>query len=658
MIRRGLLIFLLVLGCALPARGGSPTTNDWLYLPGVGARGTAEKTLFDAGLERVDARLAKEVWVGDPNYGSTLQAAITAIGATPAILRVPAGTHSVAADLSIPANITLRAERGASFAIATAVTLTINGGLDAGPYPIFSCTGTGKVQFADGTVPVVMPEWFGAAGDGTTNSTAAIKSAGDSLPTTGGVVSFGVGTYLVTSGTIVVTTPGTRLQGQGAANDGSGTLAGTALKSAAGTGKLVAFQGSSAAAPLDSCQINDISLAGNDETVQGLSLKWVSNFRQRNVWVNKCLDHGVYLEQVWDSSFYDLEVEWCGDQATSKAGLYIYNGATDNSNNLRFYAFHAETNYGDDVWIDSSGAGTGGNYNIFFLGGKAEKNTAAGDYSTKAFHVSGWDGATGAPNQNIVIRDFGIVNYYEAGDIGIHFAGDGFMAVDGCLFTNASDGATGIKVEGPVVGPYTHKLTNNSFSNVEDEITIDTATIGRNRVWTYGNTNTLYSEGDSRIHINDVLVKDRIGLEVINSITDTPTSGTGEDIIATCTVPANLLYTNAVLKVVANGYATGAAGNKTIKLYFGADAIEVFPAGAIGDYQGWRLEAEYVVTDWATVAYAVKWNFILDGAPAVISSGWSASNEDFKADTVLKITGQCADGADAIRVLNWRVAEE
>ena len=127
------------------------------------------------GLDRVDTRLGKEVWVGDPLYGTTFQSAVTAIGSTPAILRIPAGTYSVSTNLTLPATLHIKAERDAIFAIATAITLTINGGLEAGPYQIFSCTGTGKVVF--GQAMTIYPEWFGAVGDGSTNDLAKMQSA-------------------------------------------------------------------------------------------------------------------------------------------------------------------------------------------------------------------------------------------------------------------------------------------------------------------------------------------------------------------------------------------------------------------------------------------------------------------------------------------------
>jgi len=421
----------------------------------------------------------------------------------------------------------VRVMPGVDLQIATAKTLTITGAFEAGRYQVFDCAGTGKVAFT-GNVPARLPEWWGAAPDGVTDSTAAIQAACTSLPAAkGGVIDFAVGTYLITPGQIVISTPGTVLQGKGAATDGAGSLAGTALKSAAGTGKMIAFQGALATTPIDSCQLNDLTLAGDNKTVQGLSLKWVSNFRSRNVWITNCFDHGAYLEQVWDSSFYDLEIESCGDQGTSKVGLYIYNGATGNCNNLRFFSFHAEINFGNDVLIDSRGAGTGGNHNILFQGGKFEKSQAVGSYSTKAVHIIGYDGVDGLPNQNITIRDMGLFNYMVAGDIAVHFAGSGYMTVENCMILNNTDGGTGIKIEGPVLGPHTHRIIGNRFTNIL-EITIDTATCPLAQVWTGDNSNALWSASDSRIRINGVLVNDRRdGVEKYALLQNRKTAGGG-----------------------------------------------------------------------------------------------------------------------------------
>ena len=189
--------FLLALGLLVIAlTGGTWTSNQFVYKPSLGARGSNEKNLFDAGMDRIDTRLSKEIWVGDPAYGETLPAAVAAIGGTKqVILRIPPGTQNFAADFSIPANITIKPERGTIFSIATGATLTINGQIEAGPYQIFSWTGTGKVVIAGTIAGGLYPQWWGVQGDGVTDNQAALQACLNA-PTAANKIRFPQGTYL------------------------------------------------------------------------------------------------------------------------------------------------------------------------------------------------------------------------------------------------------------------------------------------------------------------------------------------------------------------------------------------------------------------------------------------------------------------------------
>ncbi len=171
------LIIILGFLYIVPSWAGSWTGKEFIYKPNLGARGQTEKNAFDAGMDRVDARLSKEIWVGDPKYGPSLQDAVAAIGANSVILLVPAGTHSINSDLTIPANVTLKVARGAILSIANGKTLTINGSMEAGPYQVFSPIGTGRVSFGRGAVNQVNIVWFGAVrGVGNDNSSAIIAA--------------------------------------------------------------------------------------------------------------------------------------------------------------------------------------------------------------------------------------------------------------------------------------------------------------------------------------------------------------------------------------------------------------------------------------------------------------------------------------------------
>jgi hypothetical protein len=204
---RRMLAISCVLSVAILAVAGTWTSNNFLYKPATGARGEGEQKIFESGLERVDQRLGKEIWVGDPGYGTTLQDAITGIGSNQASLRIPAGAWNVAANFTIPANITLKPERGAILNISSGVTLTINGELDAGDYQIFTWTGTGAVSFT--SQRKIKTAWFG-------NTAAGINKALTSTPTNTPIVcELPGGTVDLGTTSIVMEGEGQTLQGQG-----------------------------------------------------------------------------------------------------------------------------------------------------------------------------------------------------------------------------------------------------------------------------------------------------------------------------------------------------------------------------------------------------------------------------------------------------------
>jgi hypothetical protein len=109
-------------------------------------------------------------------------------------------TYTLTTSETIPDNITLKVERGAVIAIATGVTLTINGFFDAGITQAFSCAGTGKVLFGDSSVIEVNPLWWKENTiPGTTDMVTAIQAAIDSVSagTYRGNVHITSGAYLV-----------------------------------------------------------------------------------------------------------------------------------------------------------------------------------------------------------------------------------------------------------------------------------------------------------------------------------------------------------------------------------------------------------------------------------------------------------------------------
>jgi len=174
---RILLALVSTLFLVVQVMAGTWTSNNFLYKPDIGSRGADEKAKFDSGLNRVDSRLANEKWLNDSLYGGDLGAAITAIGSAKTVLSLPAGNWPAASNLTVPANLTLKLAPGAVLAVGTGATLTINGPLEAGLYQIFSCAGTGKVTFGQGSVKETYAEWWGAIGDNVTDNYAPMQQA-------------------------------------------------------------------------------------------------------------------------------------------------------------------------------------------------------------------------------------------------------------------------------------------------------------------------------------------------------------------------------------------------------------------------------------------------------------------------------------------------
>ena len=147
-------VFCLLL-LAMTATAGTWSANRFFYQPNVDARGTAEKANFDTGINRVDAHLATEKTLGDPGY-ETLAAALTTIGSSKVTLTIPAGTVAISSNTTIGTNIALKILNGGVFSISGGTTLTINGPIDAGPYQIFSGTGTASL----GGVSTIYDVWY------------------------------------------------------------------------------------------------------------------------------------------------------------------------------------------------------------------------------------------------------------------------------------------------------------------------------------------------------------------------------------------------------------------------------------------------------------------------------------------------------------------
>lgn len=109
----------------------------------------------------------------DAGRFSTLAAALAAFGSSSIGAEV-SRPITLTANATIPSTTALSIRKGGRIDL-NGFTLTINGAFSAGSYQVFS--GAGSVIFGDSSVKFVVPQWWGALGDGSTDDYAAIAAA-------------------------------------------------------------------------------------------------------------------------------------------------------------------------------------------------------------------------------------------------------------------------------------------------------------------------------------------------------------------------------------------------------------------------------------------------------------------------------------------------
>lgn len=277
------------------------TTNGFFELPGLGVKGETERQLFNAGLQRADTALG--IQVGNPGF-EDLPTALAAIGSTQANLRIgPNNAQDITTTITIPANVVL---------------------VD-GPYPIFSCTGAGKVII---TAPLdVYPEWFGATGDGSTDDTAAFVLAKNCFPSD--VYGVECGTIRLSRKTYVVDTLAAwgyafRLMGVSKLN--------SVLKSLSGN-NVINVNGNYT----HSFEIGNLKIEGNGGSGHGIYVHNMTfGYNIHDIYITSCGGKGVYDTDGFSQFYMNIDIDLCGDNAfeihgdpgTTCFNIYVHNVAS------------------------------------------------------------------------------------------------------------------------------------------------------------------------------------------------------------------------------------------------------------------------------------------------------------------------------------------
>lgn len=227
-------------------------------------------------------------------------------------------SHVIQKSITISGNTSWTGERsvpyGTTITVNNGVTLTINGHITAGAYTIFA--GAGTVVFGTSQQARVLPEWFGAVGNGSTNDTAAIQAAINSLAVPyGGRVEFGPKVY-ATSATITVPYGHTTLAGTNREWYASG---GSRILNLSTSNNIIQIHGADAAHALQMNTIENIGVGRNlttDAAGIGVSVRFANTTRLTNVTVENC----YAAVKAYDTANLFIENSFLTRPATMPAG--------------------------------------------------------------------------------------------------------------------------------------------------------------------------------------------------------------------------------------------------------------------------------------------------------------------------------------------------
>ena len=133
--------------------------------------------------------------INDPSSINSAVATAARTGGTVTI----STAKKLKADLTVPSNVSIVISYGGKIVKTSNYTLDINGPFSAGLYQVFSDFNPGDITFGNGSIEKVIPQWWGAKGDGITDDSGPINSAIAALPANGGEISLVSGNYLITN---------------------------------------------------------------------------------------------------------------------------------------------------------------------------------------------------------------------------------------------------------------------------------------------------------------------------------------------------------------------------------------------------------------------------------------------------------------------------
>lgn len=503
----------------------------------------------------------------------------------------------------------------------------------------------------------VFPEHFGAVGDGSSNDTTKIQAA---LDHEGRIKLKEGATYLISSA--ITLTSGDTIFGEGSRR---------ATIKLANTSNVDVISGNT----VSNITLQNFIIDGNKAnqstvTASGIYLlNTCSNIHISGVEIRDTYGHGL---QFSGGSLNEGNlIENCraigvGATANTTEGT----GFTGGSEGTKWVNCYA-----NDCGLNGYKAGG------IFVNCTAE-NGRSGGFETGAtgtdYNFTRYIGCTSKNNNGDGFRNLGLgdrLSYINCliegnGASGITFVNDVDSAiVDGCWIRNngqryaeagrsSTAGYDGIFISKTSIDPTNITITNTRFSNeantqeyhifvnaaVQDFVLSDTCVFegaARNANLWFGTGNSGLTTFVGRVSGHPAVVRDIVSASTSSIVGET---------LKTTTIPAQTLYPDQPIKVVAMGTCSGTAGTKTIRFRVGATSIIVNDQLAAG-VADWGFEATLYRDSGSTVMALIK--TFEDGTSGVLKT-ISITNA-FTSDLTFYTTGVVGNAADTITQSIWLV---
>jgi hypothetical protein len=286
---------------------------------------------------------------GSTDDSGAIKAAAAAVVAAGGVLFFPpaGGSYRIAQDVRLPDTVATLFAPGARVYVEADTTFSLGGPLAALPMTIV--TGPGEFQLE--RVMDVLPEWFGARADGSTDTGAALTRAAESAAARSTIMLSG-GTYQFSSGVRMPAHKSLAVEGSGP---------GTLLRMQSGFGSdsaLFAFIGTSASRTVDQA-LRKLRIEGTGRTSDGIALAidYGTNIRIEDVQLYGIGNSALDIRRSWDITLNGLRVFACGGGPGGPAAVYIGDprgsAGFDNNNTITIRSTDVERSFGVGLLLET-----------------------------------------------------------------------------------------------------------------------------------------------------------------------------------------------------------------------------------------------------------------------------------------------------------------